>query len=91
MSLGRAAVAPAPLKAGPGPVGRPELVGGGSDTAAAPGQVARPGPRGAIAYVDPGNIVADLQAAGRDGYRLLWVVVVAKRAGRFSSSCRAPT
>ncbi|MBI4899610.1 MAG: Nramp family divalent metal transporter, partial [Actinobacteria bacterium] len=31
----------------------------------------------AVAYVDPGNIAANLSAGSRYGYRLLWVLVAA--------------
>ncbi len=31
----------------------------------------------AIAYVDPGNVAANLQAGSRYGYLLVWVLVVA--------------
>lgn len=58
----------------------------------APGTTTGPGPRGrrgsvvrllgpafvaAIAYVDPGNIAANMSAGARYGYLLLWVLVVA--------------
>ena len=31
----------------------------------------------AVAYVDPGNVAANLQAGSRYGYLLVWVLVVA--------------
>jgi manganese transport protein len=34
----------------------------------------------AVAYVDPGNFATNIQAGAEDGYRLVWVVVVANVA-----------
>ncbi len=42
---------------------------------------AGPGWLMAIAYLDPGNIVSDLQAGAYTGYSLLWVLLLATAAG----------
>jgi len=41
----------------------------------------------AIAYVDPGNVAANVTAGAQFGFTLLWVIVIAKRDGR---SCAIP-
>jgi manganese transport protein len=62
-----------------------------ADATARRRRVARHRPRGglallgpafvaAVAYVDPGNVAANLQAGARYGYLLLWVLVVATAA-----------
>lgn len=45
----------------------------------APGRITLLGPAlvAAVAYVDPGNVAANLQAGSRYGYLLLWVLVLA--------------
>ena len=70
----------------PGPDTGPGAdLGVGSGAAGTPGRRRAPGRSmllgpafvAAIAYVDPGNVAANITAGSRYGYLLLWVLVVA--------------
>ena len=79
MSLGRAATAPAWTDSGHPALGTVPRVGERRRSLRLPPLAVVVGPAfvAAIAYVDPGNIAVNLQAAHQDGYLLLWVVVTA--------------
>jgi len=84
MSLGRASVAPAPVGPAPGIVPGLDLVEGRRWPRLPPlARLLGPAFVAAIAYVDPGNIVANMEAADRTGYELLWVVVAASAVAAF--------
>ena len=43
----------------------------------------------AIAYVDPGNVAANITAGAREGYALVWVLVVANAMAALVQYCSA--